>query len=101
MSPAALGKLAHRLAKSKSRAESAKLKARITEGFYARSQCQRFSARTFRVRKAEGAEAKSARLRTRITTQHTPEGKYRLSAERGAIVRTAPPLVMDLKKASA
>jgi len=37
MSPADLGKLAHRLAKTKSRAESAKLKARITEGFYAGS----------------------------------------------------------------
>ena len=37
MAPADLGKLAHRLAKSKSRAGSAKLKARITEGFYAGS----------------------------------------------------------------
>ena len=35
MSPDDLGKLAHRLAKSKSRAESAKLSAQITEGFYA------------------------------------------------------------------
>ncbi len=37
MSPADLGKLAHRLAKSKSRTESAKLAARITKGFYAGS----------------------------------------------------------------
>jgi len=37
MSPDDLGKLAHRLAKSKSRAESAKLTAQITEGFYAGS----------------------------------------------------------------
>lgn len=35
MSPADLGKLAHRFARSKSRAASAKLKAQITEGFYA------------------------------------------------------------------
>jgi len=35
MSPADLGKLAHRLAKSKSRAESAKLTTEITKGFYA------------------------------------------------------------------
>lgn len=35
MSPDDLGKLAHRLAKSKSKAESAKLAARITDGFYA------------------------------------------------------------------
>ena len=35
MSPDDLGKLAHRLAKSKSRAESAKLTAEITKGFYA------------------------------------------------------------------
>jgi hypothetical protein len=35
MAPADLGKLAHRLAKSRNRAGSAKLKARITEGFYA------------------------------------------------------------------
>ena len=48
MAPADLGKLAHRLAKSKSRAGSAKLKAWITEGFYAGSQCQR-SCRAFRV----------------------------------------------------
>jgi CRISPR/Cas system CSM-associated protein Csm2 small subunit len=37
MSPDDLGKLAHRLAKSKSRAKSAKLAAQITEGFYAGS----------------------------------------------------------------
>lgn len=37
MSPDDLGKLAHRLAKSKSRTESTKLAARITEGFYAGS----------------------------------------------------------------
>ena len=37
MSPDDLGKLALRLAKSKSRAESAKLTAQITEGFYAGS----------------------------------------------------------------
>ena len=37
MSPATLGKLARRLAKSKSCAESAKLKTRITEGFCAGS----------------------------------------------------------------
>ena len=37
MSPGDLGKLARRLAKSKSRTESAKLAARITEGFYAAS----------------------------------------------------------------
>jgi hypothetical protein len=37
MSPDDLGKLAHRLAKSKSRPASAKLAARITEGFYAGS----------------------------------------------------------------
>ena len=37
MSPDDLGKLAHRLAKSKSRTESAKLTAQITEGFYAGS----------------------------------------------------------------
>ena len=37
MSPDNLGELAHRLAKSKSRAESAKLSAQITEGFYAGS----------------------------------------------------------------
>ena len=37
MSPDDLGKLARRLAKSKSRTESAKLAARITEGFYAGS----------------------------------------------------------------
>jgi hypothetical protein len=37
MSPDDLGKLAHRLAKSKSRTESAKLAAQITEGFYAGS----------------------------------------------------------------
>ncbi|MBP7481466.1 MAG: XRE family transcriptional regulator [Lacunisphaera sp.] len=35
MSPDDLGKLAHRLAKSKSRAESAKLTSEITKGFYA------------------------------------------------------------------
>jgi|SRR5450432_2773939 len=35
MPPADLGKLAHRLAKSKSRAESAKLTDAITQGFYA------------------------------------------------------------------
>ncbi|MFM8360052.1 MAG: hypothetical protein ACKOET_16015 [Verrucomicrobiota bacterium] len=35
MSPDELGHLAQRLAKSKSRTESAKLSARITEGFYA------------------------------------------------------------------
>lgn len=35
MSPDDLGKLAHRLAKSKSRAESAKLADEITKGFYA------------------------------------------------------------------
>jgi hypothetical protein len=35
MSPDDLGKLAHRLAKSKSRAESAKLTTEITKGFYA------------------------------------------------------------------
>ena len=35
MSPDDLGKLAHRLLKSKSRAESAKLAAKITQGFYA------------------------------------------------------------------
>jgi DNA-binding phage protein len=34
MSPDDLGALAHRLAKSKSRAKSAKLSAQITEGFY-------------------------------------------------------------------
>lgn len=37
MSPDDLGHLAQRLAKSKSRAESAKLTAQITEGFYAGS----------------------------------------------------------------
>ncbi len=37
MSPDDLGKLAHRLAKSKSRTKSAKLAAEITEGFYAGS----------------------------------------------------------------
>jgi transposase-like protein len=37
MSPDDLGKLAHRLAKSKRRTESAKLAAQITEGFYAGS----------------------------------------------------------------
>jgi transcriptional regulator with XRE-family HTH domain len=37
MSPDQLGQLAHRLAKSKSRAESAQLAAQITEGFYAGS----------------------------------------------------------------
>jgi hypothetical protein len=37
LSPADLGKLAHRLAKSKNRTDSAKLKAQITEGFYAGS----------------------------------------------------------------
>jgi predicted XRE-type DNA-binding protein len=37
MSPDDLDKLAHRLSKSKNRAESAKLTARITEGFYAGS----------------------------------------------------------------
>jgi CRISPR/Cas system CSM-associated protein Csm2 small subunit len=37
MSPDDLGKLAHRLAKSKSRTKSAKLAAQITEGFYAGS----------------------------------------------------------------
>ena len=37
MFPDDLGKLAHRLAKSQSRTESAKLAARITEGFYAGS----------------------------------------------------------------
>jgi excisionase family DNA binding protein len=36
-----------------------------------------------------------------VTTRCVFEGKYRLSAERAAIVRTAPPLVMDLKEASA
>ena len=35
MSPDDLGKLAHRLAKSKNRAESAKLTSEITKGFYA------------------------------------------------------------------
>lgn len=35
MSPDDLGKLAHRLAKSKSRAESAKLTSEVTKGFYA------------------------------------------------------------------
>ncbi len=37
MSPDDLGKLAHRLSKSRTKAESAKLAARITEGFYAGS----------------------------------------------------------------
>ena len=37
MSPDELGKLAHRLAKTKSRAESAKLADEITTGFYAGS----------------------------------------------------------------
>lgn len=37
MSPNELGQLANRLAKSKTKAESAKLTARITEGFYAGS----------------------------------------------------------------
>jgi hypothetical protein len=37
LSPDDLGKLAHRLAKSKRRTESAKLAAQITEGFYAGS----------------------------------------------------------------
>jgi transcriptional regulator with XRE-family HTH domain len=37
MAPADLGKLAHRLARNRSRAESARLKARIAEGFYASS----------------------------------------------------------------
>ena len=37
MSPDDLGALAHRLAKSKTKAESAKLTAQITEGFYAGS----------------------------------------------------------------
>ena len=37
MSPEELGKLAHRLANNKSRAESARLAAEITEGFYAGS----------------------------------------------------------------
>ena len=37
MSPDDLGNLAHRLARGKSRAESAKLAAQITEGFYAGS----------------------------------------------------------------
>ena len=37
MSPDELGQLAHRLAKSKTKAESAKLTARITESFYAGS----------------------------------------------------------------
>lgn len=37
MSPDELGRLAQRLAKSKTKAESAKLTARITEGFYAGS----------------------------------------------------------------
>jgi transcriptional regulator with XRE-family HTH domain len=37
MSPDELGILAHRLAKSKTKAESAKLTAQITEGFYAGS----------------------------------------------------------------
>lgn len=37
MSPDDLGKLAHRLAKSKSKAESAKLTKAITDGFYAGS----------------------------------------------------------------
>jgi len=37
MSPDDLGALAHRLAKSKTKAESAKLAAQITEGFYAGS----------------------------------------------------------------
>ena len=37
MSPGDLGKPARRLAKSKSRTESAKLAARITEGYYAAS----------------------------------------------------------------
>lgn len=34
-------------------------------------------------------------------SQQPREGKYRLGCERAAIVRTAPPLVMDLKEASA
>ena len=37
VSPDDLGKLAHRLTRSKSRAGSAKLTAQITEGFYAGS----------------------------------------------------------------
>lgn len=37
LSPDDLGKLAHRLARSKNRAESAKLTAQITAGFYAGS----------------------------------------------------------------
>ena len=37
VSPRDLGKLAHRLAKSNNRAESSKLAAQITEGFYAGS----------------------------------------------------------------
>ena len=35
------------------------------------------------------------------SSQRAPEGKCRLGAERAAVVRTAPPLVMDLKEASA
>jgi excisionase family DNA binding protein len=30
-----------------------------------------------------------------------PENKYRLNSERAAVIRTAPPMVMDLKEASA
>lgn len=32
---------------------------------------------------------------------HTPDSKYRLEATRTALIRTAPPVIMDLKEASA
>ena len=35
------------------------------------------------------------------TDQQPPEKKYRLDPDRAAIIRTAPPVVMDLKEASA
>jgi excisionase family DNA binding protein len=35
------------------------------------------------------------------TNKQPPERKYRLEPEKAAIIRTAPPVVMDLKEASA
>lgn len=35
------------------------------------------------------------------TEQQPPKKKYRLDPDRAAIIRTAPPVVMDLKEASA
>jgi excisionase family DNA binding protein len=35
------------------------------------------------------------------TERQPPEKKYRLDPDRAAIIRTAPPVVMDLKEASA